>query len=56
MDLNLDPAEEFLEQRSGLGELSGQVPPNFCAGDRGQYQTQETDFTEDQNRMAGAGA
>ena len=56
VDLNCDRAEECFEQWSGLGELSGQVPANFCDGDLGQYQTQEADFTEDQDRMAGAGA
>jgi hypothetical protein len=55
VDLDRDRAQEFLEQRRGFGKLRGQVSADFVYGGLGQHQTQKADFTEDQNRVAGAG-
>jgi hypothetical protein len=54
--INSDLAEEFFEQRSGLGELRGQVPADFFYGGLGQRQVQKAELTEDQDRVARAGA
>ena len=50
VDLNWDRAEEFFGQRSGLGELRGQVSADFFYGGLGQHQMQKAEITEDPKR------
>jgi nitrogen regulatory protein PII len=56
LDLNLNGAEEFLEEGSGLGELGAQVLSDLRHGGLGQHQTKEAKLAENEDRVAGAGA
>jgi hypothetical protein len=56
VDQNWGRADELLEERRGLGELSGQVSANFSHGGLGEHQTKEAQLPENQDRVAGARA
>jgi len=56
MDLDGNRAKEFLEERGSLGELGNEVPSDFRHRPLGKDHTQEANFAEHQNRMAGARA
>jgi hypothetical protein len=56
VNLDWNGAEEFLEERRGLGELSSEIPPDLHHGGLGEDETKEAKFAEDQDRVAGARA
>jgi len=56
MDLKRDAAEELLEERGGVREFGGQVPPDLRHGGLREHQTKEAKLAENQDRVAGARA
>jgi len=56
VDLDWNRSEELLEERRGFRELGGQIPSNLRHSDLGEHQTKEAKLTENQDRVAGAGA
>jgi hypothetical protein len=56
LDLDRDGTEELLEEWRGLGEFRGEIPPDFRHGGFRKHETKEPEFTEDQDRVAGARA
>jgi len=49
-------AEEFLEERHGLGELGGEISPDLRHAGLREDETKEVKLAENQDRVAGARA